>query len=145
MNKRKALKIADLQSAEENVRHKVSDRLKDKGYGVYASPHEVHGLLSEEMQELNDAMGLKDKDQFEKELIDVAVICIIALASDLPPDTPARSEEEQTCEYCLWIHNVGNYSGEEIAGVCGNTKSDYWKGIMSKAAGCNRWEERGED
>lgn len=55
---------------------KLKMRLEQKGYGAYASRHEILGILAEEYKEVIDAIQLDYEDgyvQFKKELLDVAV------------------------------------------------------------------------
>ncbi len=49
---------------------------KKKSDKSYASMHEIYGSLSEEKFEILMAMHDKDKEQFKRELLDLAVACI---------------------------------------------------------------------
>jgi len=51
-------------------------RLKEKGDRAFASKHEVLGIITEEYQELIEAVKNNDKENFEEELFDVAVAAI---------------------------------------------------------------------
>ena len=59
---------------------KMRARLEEKGYGSFTSIHEVLGMMSEEHQELIDAVHANDWDQLDKELLDIAVGAIFSLA-----------------------------------------------------------------
>ena len=69
-------------------------RLKEKGDGAYAGPHECYGIIAEEFKELLDAVQANDSMAECEELIDIAVACIIGLASGMPADTSTRSGED---------------------------------------------------
>lgn len=56
-------------------------RIAQKGDGAYVGPHESHGIIDEEFEELGDAMRANDEIEFYKELVDVAVACVLAMAS----------------------------------------------------------------
>ena len=91
--KRGELDNRDIEKAIQEISHKVFFRLAEKGRGVFIGPHECYGLLAEEFsKELLDAMHANDPVQFRKELIDIAVVCVVGMASSLPPDTPAKAE-----------------------------------------------------
>jgi NTP pyrophosphatase (non-canonical NTP hydrolase) len=60
----------------EDITAKLTKRLVQKGYGSYASRHEILGILLEEMDEVVEAIR-SDHEQgyveFKKELLDVAI------------------------------------------------------------------------
>lgn len=45
-------------------------------YGCYASTHEALGVLSEEMNELRDAIRANDMDSVQREAFDVAAVAL---------------------------------------------------------------------
>lgn len=65
----------------KHVRATVSERLKQHGPSIYASPHETLGIITEEYHELIDAVQLNDRGALTRELIDIAVAAILGLAS----------------------------------------------------------------
>ena len=62
------------------VKEAMGRRLVEKGYGTFASSHEVLGVLTEEHHELIEAVQSNEPKAFEDELVDVAVGAIFALA-----------------------------------------------------------------
>ena len=65
--------------------NKVFERIEKKtlkhGGHAYASTHEIYGIVAEEFKELMDELHSNDTDEFESELIDVAVGAVWGLAS----------------------------------------------------------------
>jgi hypothetical protein len=55
-------------------------RIREKGDGAFVSIHEMRGVLSEEWQEVKEAMHLKQQGLIEAELMDLAVGAIFAYA-----------------------------------------------------------------
>ncbi len=84
----------ELYRAIDEVDNTVSRRLNEKGWGAFAGPHETFGVIAEEFKELLDELQANSVVGFRKELIDIAVACIIGLASELPEDTSAETEGE---------------------------------------------------
>lgn len=66
--------IADISS-------KAFRRLEKKGWGMYCGPHETYGIIAEEFHELMLAMHGNDHEGFQEELLDIAVACLIGMAS----------------------------------------------------------------
>ncbi len=62
------------------VVRKLEYRLKQKGYGTLKSKHEVLGIITEEYNELIQAITNNDDDNFEEELLDIAVACVFGFA-----------------------------------------------------------------
>lgn len=56
-------------------------RLDKHGYGLAAGPHEIFGIIAEEMDELTDEMRSNDHQKFTDELIDVAIAAIFGIVS----------------------------------------------------------------
>ena len=55
-------------------RHELFKRLDQKGYGTFTSCHEILGVITEEIRELEDAIRTgKDGEYVGDELMDVAV------------------------------------------------------------------------
>ncbi len=80
-----------LDRCQSEVEQMVIRRIDEKGDGAYSGTHEAYGILAEEFKELLDAMHANDAESFRDELVDIAVACIIALASALPVDTSTDS------------------------------------------------------
>ena len=72
---------AGIQTVIDVLKSMVNYRLSQKGRGIYVSSHECLGVITEEYKELIDAVQSNDTEQFDKELIDVAVACIFSLVS----------------------------------------------------------------
>lgn len=80
------------------VAEKTHARIREKGDGAYIGPHEAYGIIAEEFDELRDAMRANDADDFRDELADIAVACILGLASALPADTPVKSQQQEATD-----------------------------------------------
>lgn len=65
------------------VLDKTTFRLTQKGRGAFVGTHETYGIIAEEVDELLEALRKDDIEQFDKELLDVAVACVIGMASIL--------------------------------------------------------------
>jgi len=61
------------------VLDKLYDRLDQKGYGTFASRHEILGVMQEEYKEFVDAVHSKNKENMKEEIIDIAVAAIFGL------------------------------------------------------------------
>jgi len=59
---------------------KLKYRLKQKGYGTFASTHEIAGIIDEECCELKEAVHYNNLSNFEEELLDIAVATIFGVA-----------------------------------------------------------------
>lgn len=77
---RKQISIQECCAAINAIMQKMEARLEEKGYGSFTSIHEVLGMLTEEYQEIIDAVHLNDWDELDKELLDLAVGAIFSLA-----------------------------------------------------------------
>ena len=84
----------ELYRAMDEVDNAVDRRLNEKGWGAFVGPHETFGVIAEEVKELLDELQANSVVGFRKELIDIAVACIIGLASELPEDSSAQTEDE---------------------------------------------------
>lgn len=89
------LDMGEVCEAANRVLLMCGRRIKEKGPGAYAGPHECFGIIAEEYDELRDAMRANDGAQFRKELLDIAVACVIGMASMLPGDTSAETTKEE--------------------------------------------------
>jgi len=67
----------------------LSERLAEKGYGTFASSHEILGVITEEYHELQHAVEANDKRQVRHELLDLAVGAIFGVAC----------YDQETCEW----------------------------------------------
>ena len=47
-----------------------------KKYGKYASPHEILGILTEEIHEATIELHANNWPRFREELLDIAAVCI---------------------------------------------------------------------
>lgn len=55
-------------------------RIKKHGNGSFASSHEILGIITEEYDELKDAVRANDRDAIIHELLDIAVPAVFAVA-----------------------------------------------------------------
>lgn len=67
-------------AALEDVSLWLDYRIAEKGQGAFSSLHELRGVISEEYDELMEALHQKDLGQIEHELKDLAVAVIFGLA-----------------------------------------------------------------
>jgi NTP pyrophosphatase (non-canonical NTP hydrolase) len=76
------LQLTDEQvmKAVEKTVAKLKFRLNQKGYGTFASRHEILGVITEEYKEFVDAVHSKNYDDMKTEIVDLAVGCIFGLA-----------------------------------------------------------------
>ena len=57
-------------------------RALDKhGRGVFVSTHEISGTIREEYLEFDEAVRKNDIHEIHKELLDIATVCLFAVAS----------------------------------------------------------------
>jgi hypothetical protein len=78
---RRQITLTEQARAVERVARGVERQLQEKGRGVFASPHEAMGIITEEYHEAIGALQANLYVQFQDELIDIAVACIVGLAS----------------------------------------------------------------
>lgn len=76
------IQLTDKQvmDAVEKTVEKLKFRLEQKGYGTFASRHEILGVITEEYKEFVDAVHSKNYDDMKEEIMDLAVGCIFGLA-----------------------------------------------------------------
>jgi NTP pyrophosphatase (non-canonical NTP hydrolase) len=85
-----------LRIALESIIQSVQKRIDKHGRGMVVSDHEALGVLEEEYHELTDAVTANDRDAIIEEWLDVAVTCIITVASVVAgAEQKARKELEQ--------------------------------------------------
>lgn len=82
MNTRQQLATQDFNKALDGVKEKFFYRVHQKGTGTMASNHEILGIISQEVQEYNDAIHQRLSDSHKiEELKDIAVAAIFGIAS----------------------------------------------------------------
>lgn len=64
----------------EMVETALSMRLREKGCGAWVSSHEILGVLTEEYQEVTDAVHSGTVLEIRHELIDIAVACVFGIS-----------------------------------------------------------------
>lgn len=85
---RRRLAVTDMNPALARVSKAVLHRLEKHGPGAFAGRHEVLGIITQEYTELVEAV--RDDtypNRFISELEDIAVACIIGMASLTESDT----------------------------------------------------------
>lgn len=65
----------------ESLEEKIKRRLKQHGNGIAVSPHEVYGIVAEEVHELTMAMHDNNEREFYEELEDIAIACVFGMVS----------------------------------------------------------------
>ena len=69
-----------IAKALKSTHSKLLYRLREKGRGTQSSRHEILGILTEEMHELERAVEQSGLEQVRKELLDIAVGAIFGVA-----------------------------------------------------------------
>ena len=72
------LRVIDIELSKLSSR--LFERLAQKGYGTLASRHEILGMITEEHQELVEAVRAGGFGEVYSELQDIAVGCVFAMA-----------------------------------------------------------------
>jgi len=67
-------------NAIEELADKLESRMKEKGSQAFVSSHEILGIITEEFDELKDAVRLNIHSDVKKELMDIAVGAIFGIA-----------------------------------------------------------------
>lgn len=81
-NQRHQLEPGDLTAALQSVAERLEYRARQKGPGVFASNHEVYGIIRQETTEYEEAIHLRRDDAAKiEELKDIAVAAIWGIAS----------------------------------------------------------------
>lgn len=70
-----------LYDAIESVKAKIKQRIAQKGAGLFVDPHQIYGIVAEEVKETMDALHENDLYDMQKELKDIAVAAIWGIAS----------------------------------------------------------------
>lgn len=83
---RTQLQLPELVKATDEIMNKIHRLLDKKGWGVFQSKHEALGVITEEYHELVEAIHTTDLNEqgdkhIREELEDIAVACIVAIAS----------------------------------------------------------------
>lgn len=78
---RKVVSAQHIQEAFDDIKAKLTFRIKQKGGGAYASRHEIYGILAEEMEEYLDEVRANDDVKGRVELLDIAVAAIWGMAT----------------------------------------------------------------
>ncbi len=88
------LSDTEIKKAVNLVAKKIETRLTQKHRGSYIGNHETYGIVAEEFDELLDALRANDNQEFFAELLDIAVGCVIGMAS-MYANFQALKETEQ--------------------------------------------------
>ena len=78
--------IEAMTEAANRIRTQLGKRLEKHGPLSYASTHETYGIVAEEVDELLEAIRLKEPERtarVESELEDIAVAAMFGLASSI--------------------------------------------------------------
>ena len=78
---RPQLTLDELDKAVVRIQEKMLFRVNQKGMGAYSSRHEVLGIVKEEFKELVDAVHTESNERVSEELLDLAVGCVLGMAS----------------------------------------------------------------
>ena len=73
--------LLELQDAISFLIPAAKKRLDKHGHGIAISPHEVYGILAEEMDELVDELRANNRVEFYDELVDIAIAAIFGMVS----------------------------------------------------------------
>lgn len=68
-------------------------RLERHGYGLAAGPHEIYGILAEEMAELLDEVRANNAPDVYNELVDIAIGAIFGMVSMTHYDEHKRGQQ----------------------------------------------------
>jgi NTP pyrophosphatase (non-canonical NTP hydrolase) len=69
-----------IEKVIENFKWKLQERLREKGFGTFASSHEILGIITEEYKEMLDAVHKNNIESLKLELMDIAVGAIFGIA-----------------------------------------------------------------
>lgn len=70
----------EIKESLKQVEQAIFRRMEQKGYGTYASTHEMFGILDEEVNEVRDEIRNNNHSAICSELIDVAVTAVFGHA-----------------------------------------------------------------
>ena len=77
---RPQIKRAVLHLTAAQVKARLFQRLREKGFGAWMSRHEILGMVTEEYLELGEAVHKRELADVRFELMDIAVACVFAIA-----------------------------------------------------------------
>lgn len=80
LNKQQIITADQIKQAFTVVQKKMQERLNQKGYGTFASLHEISGVITEEYFELIDDVRRESVIGTREELLDIAVDAIFGVA-----------------------------------------------------------------
>ena len=78
--KRTEIPLTSIDGAAQAIHSALTKRLMEKGFGSFASSHEILGILDEEYDEMRDEVRANDIEGLRNELIDIAVAAQFAIA-----------------------------------------------------------------
>ena len=78
---RTVLSNDQINCAIDTVINSLFIRFQEKGFGSAVSLHEIRGIVDEEIEEMHEAIRDNDREKTRKELIDIAVGCILGITS----------------------------------------------------------------
>ena len=81
MTKRPQIDPQEITAVLVDLGSSINDRQEEKGHSIYNTSHETLGIISEEFDEYKEAVHLNEQKHQYDELMDIAVACIIAMAS----------------------------------------------------------------
>lgn len=79
MADRLQITMSQTNAAVTELRGKLHERLKEKGYGSFASSHEILGILQEEFDEFKEAVHTNSALDLRSELYDIAVGAVFGI------------------------------------------------------------------
>ncbi len=71
---------AQIEKAIDDFKWKLQERLQQKGFGTFASSHEISGVVTEEYHEMLEAVEKNNAESLRWELMDIAVGAIFGIA-----------------------------------------------------------------
>lgn len=81
-NERHQLNRKDIDSALDEVIHKLRYRIREKGMGSMSSSHEILGIIIQETAEYQEAVHCRQPEEEKvQELLDIAVAALFGVAS----------------------------------------------------------------
>jgi len=71
----------DIEKSIDWLRDEFHRRIREKGPGIFKSRHEILGVVTEEYQELMEAVHSEDIHKVRNELLDIAVAALFGVTS----------------------------------------------------------------
>lgn len=68
----------EIDAGFERLRAAMQHKLEKHGWGSWISTHEAMGIIDEEARETYKAVDSRNKEEFEKELLDMATAALFA-------------------------------------------------------------------